>query len=67
MGFIVLFQKTANLFIYVQKYIKSQRDSIIIELWLLDLNYKKVFFCDRREFGFKNKPRLKWFKRGWVL
>lgn len=51
----------------MQKYIKTALDSVIIEPMKVDLNYKKVFFCDRREFGFKNKPRLKWIKRGWVF
>jgi hypothetical protein len=36
----------------MQKYIKTALDSAIIEPRKVDLNYKKVFFCDRREFGF---------------
>jgi hypothetical protein len=47
----------------MQKYIKTARDSVIIEFRMLDLNYKKCFFCDRRSLDSKMNPRLKRLKR----
>lgn len=43
----------------MQKYIKTTRDIVIIEPRVVDLNYKKVFFCDRRGLDSKINPRLK--------